>query len=104
MRFGRPFAFSFPTMTVITLTTSAPGYQLCQEMMKPHYRRGSRKGGRHGGGGIAECAERSEDAEGGFSGLRGFSGVSDSVDAQIDGLVCELYGLTEEELGWWRGV
>ena len=39
MRFGSPFAFSFPTMTVITLTTSAPGYQLRQEVIKPHYRR-----------------------------------------------------------------
>ena len=26
-------------MTVITLTTTAPGYQLRQEVMKPHYRR-----------------------------------------------------------------
>ena len=39
MRFGSPFVFSFPTMTVITLTTTAPGYQPRQEAMKPHYRR-----------------------------------------------------------------
>jgi hypothetical protein len=39
MRFGSPFAFSFPAMTVITLTTTAPGYQLRQDVMKPHYRR-----------------------------------------------------------------
>jgi hypothetical protein len=36
MRFGSPFVFSFPTMTVITLTTTAPGYQPRQEVMKPH--------------------------------------------------------------------
>jgi hypothetical protein len=46
MRFGSPFVFSFPTMTVITLTTTAPGYEPSQEVMKPHYRRGSRKDGR----------------------------------------------------------
>ena len=39
MRFDSPFVFSFPTMTVITLTTTAPGYQLRQDVMKPHYRR-----------------------------------------------------------------
>ncbi len=39
MRFSSLFAFSFPTMTVITLTTIAPGYQPRQEVMKPHYRR-----------------------------------------------------------------
>jgi len=39
MRFGSPFVFSFPTMTVITLTTTAPGYEPSQEVMKPHYRR-----------------------------------------------------------------
>ena len=39
MRFGSPFVFSFPTMSVITLTTMAPGYQPRQEVMKPHYRR-----------------------------------------------------------------
>jgi hypothetical protein len=38
-RFGSPFVFSFPTMTVITLTTTAPGYEPRQEVMKPHYRR-----------------------------------------------------------------
>jgi hypothetical protein len=38
MRFGSPFVFSFPTMTVITLTTTAPGYEPSQEVMKPHYR------------------------------------------------------------------
>jgi hypothetical protein len=27
MRFDSPFMFSFPTMSVITLTTTAPGYQ-----------------------------------------------------------------------------
>ena len=27
MRFNSPFAFSFPTMSVITLTTMAPGYE-----------------------------------------------------------------------------
>jgi hypothetical protein len=96
MRFGSPFAFSFPAMTVITLTTSAPGYQLCQEVMKPHYRRGSREDGRRGERGITERTEGNETTERGFS---DFSGVSGSVDAQIDGLVCELYGLTEEEVG-----
>jgi len=39
MRFDSPFTFSFPTMSVITLTTTAPGYQPRQEVMKPHYRR-----------------------------------------------------------------
>jgi len=39
MRFGSPFVFSLPTMTVITLTTTAPGYEPSQEVMKPHYRR-----------------------------------------------------------------
>ena len=38
-RFGSPFAFSFPTMSIITLTTSAPSYQTRQEVIKPHYRR-----------------------------------------------------------------
>jgi hypothetical protein len=41
----------------------------------------------------------SENAERSFSDFRGFSGVSGSVDAQTDGLVCELYGLREEEVG-----
>jgi len=39
MRFDSPFAFSFPTMSIITLTTTAPGYQPRQDVMKPHYRR-----------------------------------------------------------------
>ena len=39
MRFNSPFVFSFPTMSVITLTTTALGYQTRQEVMKPHYRR-----------------------------------------------------------------
>ncbi len=39
MRFNSPFVFSFPTMSVITLTVAAPGYQVRQEVMKPHYRR-----------------------------------------------------------------
>jgi hypothetical protein len=47
---------------------------------------------------IAECAEDTDYAERGFSGLRGFSGISGSAGAQIDALVYELYGLTEEEI------
>ena len=39
MRFDSPFTFSFPTMSVITLTTTAPGYEPRMEVMKPHYRR-----------------------------------------------------------------
>jgi hypothetical protein len=39
MRFSSPFVFSFPTMSVITLATTAPGYEPHQEVMKPHYRR-----------------------------------------------------------------
>ncbi len=39
MRFNSPFVFSFPSMSVITLTVAAPGYQVRQEVMKPHYRR-----------------------------------------------------------------
>ena len=39
MRFNSPFVFSFPTMSVITLTVAAPGYEPRQEVMKPHYRR-----------------------------------------------------------------
>ena len=79
-------------MTVITLTTTAPGYQPRQEVMKPHYRRnvtltidiplapmptnsrGSRKDGRGGGRGITERTERSESTERGLSDFRGFSG------------------------------
>ena len=74
MRFGSPFAFSFPSMSVITLTVAAPGCQVRQEVMKPHYRRnvtltieiplaamptnsrGSRKDGRRGGRGVAEIS------------------------------------------------
>jgi hypothetical protein len=39
MRFDSPFTFSFPTMSVITLTTMAPGYEPRQEQLKLHYRR-----------------------------------------------------------------
>jgi hypothetical protein len=39
MRFDSSFTFSFPTMSVITLTVTAPGYEPRQEVMKPHYRR-----------------------------------------------------------------
>ena len=38
MRFSSPFVFSFPTMSIITLATTAPGYEPRQEVMKPHYR------------------------------------------------------------------
>ena len=60
------------------------------------WERGARKGGRRGGRGITEGTEGSEYTERGFS---DFSGVSGSVDAQIDGLVYGLHGLTEEEVG-----
>ena len=39
LRFNSPFVFSFPTMSVITLTVTAPGYEPCQEVVKPNYRR-----------------------------------------------------------------
>ena len=39
MRFNNPFVFSFAPMSVITLTVAAPGYEVRQEVMKPHYRR-----------------------------------------------------------------
>jgi hypothetical protein len=38
-REGQQHVSSFPTMTVITLTTTAPGYEPSQKVMKPHYRR-----------------------------------------------------------------
>jgi hypothetical protein len=61
-----------------------------------------RRGGR-GGDGITEHTEESECTERGLGDLRGFSEVSGSVDAQIDGLVYELYGLTEEEIAVMEG-
>lgn len=39
MRFDSSFTFSFPTMSVITVTVSAPGYQPRQEVLKAHFRR-----------------------------------------------------------------
>jgi hypothetical protein len=39
MQFDGRFTFSFPVMSVITLTVGAPGYQVRQEVLKVHYAR-----------------------------------------------------------------
>jgi hypothetical protein len=45
---------------------------------------------------MTERTESSDHTGRGFSDLKVFSGVSDSADAEIDTLVYNLYGLTEE--------
>lgn len=38
-RFDAPFEVAVPAMSVITLTVTAPGYEMRQVVMKAHYRR-----------------------------------------------------------------